>query len=66
MEDLRVDGVFLFVACIMPNTTAASELWLEVCLWRDDDVGVVDEGMPAGQMLGDVSRLSDSFLPKTQ
>lgn len=27
---------------------------------------MVDNGMPAGQTVGDVKRLIDSFLPKTQ
>lgn len=63
---LRVDGVFLFVACMMPYTTAANELWWEVCLWSDIDEGVIVEGTPAGQMVGDVNLLTDSFLPNTQ
>lgn len=61
-----MDGVFLFVACMIPYTTAANELWWDVCLCNDVDEGVVVDGMPAGQIIGDVKRLTDSFLPKTQ
>lgn len=58
--------MFRFVACMMPYTTAANELWLDVCLCSDMDVGVIVDGIPAGQMVGDVNRLTDSFLPSTQ
>lgn len=54
------------MACMMPKTTAASELWADVCLCSDMDEGVVDEGIPAGRIVGDVSLLTDSFLPSTK
>lgn len=50
-------------ACIMPNTTAASELCWETCRCSE---GVCACGTPAGISAGEVSWLADTFMPSTQ
>lgn len=60
--NLRVVFIFAlrFVACIIPKTTAANELWCDV--WRFSD-GEWSDGTPP---IGDIIWLAETPLPNTQ
>lgn len=55
--------VLRLLACIMPNTTAANELWCDV--WRCSDCNCAC-GIPACMGPGDVIWLAEIPLPSTQ